>query len=89
MEESPSPYRWFGYMFVWMLACLLLLQEGERSELFIIILLLLTIVINGYCTYRFALEKWIFLAILAFVVAMVLDFFPIVAYFVIIEILMA
>ncbi|WP_315348393.1 hypothetical protein [Prevotella melaninogenica] len=89
MEETPSPYRWFGYMFVWMLACLLLLQKGERSELFIFILLLVAIVLNGYCAYRFALEKWTFLAILAFVVAMVLDFFPIVAYFVIIEIFMA
>ena len=89
MEETPSPYRWFGYMFVWMLACLLLLQKGEGSELFIFILLLVAIVLNGYCAYRFALEKWTFLAILAFVVAMVLDFFPIVAYFVLIEIFMA
>ena len=89
MEESPSPYRWLGYMVVWMPACLLLLQEGERSELFIFILLLVAIVLNGYCAYRFALEKCTFLAILAFVVAMVLDFFPIVAYFVIIEIFMA
>ena len=40
MEESPSPYRWFGYMFVWMLACLLLLQEGKVSELFIFILVI-------------------------------------------------
>ena len=89
MEETPSPYKWFGYMFVWMLACLLLLQEGERFELFIFILLFVAIVLNGYCAYRFALEKWAFLAILAFVVAMVLDFLPIVAYFVIIEIFMA
>ena len=76
-------------MFVWMLACLLLLQKGEGFELFIFILLLVAIVLNGYCAYRFALEKCTFLAILAFVVAMVLDFFPIVAYFVIIEIFMA
>ena len=89
MEESPSPYRWLGYMFVWMPACLYLLQKGEKSMVFIIILLLLTIVLNGYCAYRFALEKWTFLAILAFVVVMVLDFFPIVAYFVLIEIFMA
>ena len=89
MEETSSPYRWFGYMFVWMLACLLLLQKGEGFELFIFILLLVAIVLNGYCAYRFALEKCTFLAILAFVVAMVLDFFPIVAYFVIIEIFMA
>lgn len=89
MEESPSAYRWFGYMFVWMLACLLLLQEGKVSELFIFILLLVAIVLNGYCAYKFALEKGTFLAILAFVVAMVLDFFPIVAYFVLIEIFMA
>jgi len=89
MEESPSPYRWLGYMFVWMPACLYLLQKGEKSMVFIIILLLLAIVLNGYCAYRFALEKWTFLAILAFVVAMVLDFFPIFVYFVIIEIFMA
>lgn len=89
MEETPSPYRWFGYMFVWMLACLLLLQEGEGSELFIFILLLVAIVLNAYCAYKFALGKGTFLAILAFVVAMVLDFFPIVAYFVLIEIFMA
>lgn len=89
MEETPSPYRWFGYMFVWMLACLLLLQKGEGFELFIFILLLVAIVLNGYCAYRFALEKCTFLAILAFIVAMVLDFLPIVAYFVIIEIFMA
>ena len=89
MEETPSPYRWFGYMFVWMLACLLLLQEGKVSELFLFILLLVAIVINAYCAYKFALGKGTFLAILAFVVAMVLDFFPIFAYFVIIEIFMA
>ena len=89
MEETPSPYRWLGYMFVWMLACLLLLQEGKVSELFIFILLLVAIVINAYCAYKFALEKGTFLAILAFVMAMVLDFFPIVAYFVLIEIFMA
>ena len=89
MTKNLSPYRWLGYMFVWMPACLYLLQKGEKSMVFIIILLLLAIVINGYCAYRFALEKWTFLAILAFVVAMVLDFFPIVAYFVIIEIFMA
>ena len=89
MTKPLSPYRWLGYMFVWMPACLYLLQKGEKSMVFIIILLLLAIVINGYCAYRFALEKWTFLAILAFVVAMVLDFLPIVAYFVIIEIFMA
>ena len=89
MTKNLSPYRWLGYMFVWMPACLYLLQKGEKSMVFIIILLLLAIVINGYCAYRFALEKWTFLAILAFIVAMVLDFFPIVAYFVIIEIFMA
>lgn len=89
MTKKLSPYRWLGYMFVWMLACLLLLQEGKVSELFIFILLLVAIVLNGYCAYKFALEKCTFLAILAFVVAMVLDFFPIVAYFVIIEIFMA
>lgn len=89
MTKNLSPYRWLGYMFVWMPACLYLLQKGEKSTVFIIILLLLAIVINGYCAYKFALEKCTFLAILVFVVAMVLDFFPIVAYFVIIEIFMA
>lgn len=89
MEESPSAYRWFGYMFVWMLACLLILDKGVSSELFLFILLLVAIVINAYCAYKFALGKGTFLAILAFVVAMVLDFFPIVAYFVLIEIFMA
>ena len=89
MKETPSPYRWLGYMFVWMVACLFILNEEIRSELFMIILLLLAIVINSYCAYKFALEKGTFLAILAFVVAMVLDFFPIVAYFVLIEIFMA
>ena len=89
MTKNLSPYRWLGYMFVWMLACLLLLQEGKVSELFIFILLLVAIVLNAYCAYKFALRKGTFLAILAFVVAMVLDFFPIVAYFVIIEIFMA
>ena len=83
MTKNLSPYRWLGYMFVWMPACLLLLQEGERSELFIFILLLVAIVLNGYCAYKFALEKWTFLAILAFVVAMVLDFFPLFLYFVV------
>ena len=89
MKETPSPYRWLGYMFVWMVACLFILNEEIRSELFMIILLLLAIVINSYCAYKFALEKGTFLAILAFVVAMVLDFFPIFAYFVIMEICMA
>ena len=89
MEESPSPYRWFGYMFVLDAGVSTSSSKGERSELFIFILLLVAIVLNGYCAYRFALEKWTFLAILAFVVAMVLDFFSIFAYFVIIEIFMA
>ena len=89
MTKNLSPYRWLGYMFVWMPACLYLLQKGEKSMVVIFILLLVAIVLNGYCAYRFALEKWTFLAILAFVVAMVLDFFPIVAYFVIMEIYMA
>ena len=83
MTKNLSPYRWLGYMFVWMPACLYLLQKGEKSMVFIIILLLLAIVINGYCTYKFALEKWVFLAILIFVVAMVLDFFPLFLYFVV------
>ena len=89
MTKNLSPYRWLGYMFVWMVACLLILNEEIRSELFLFILLLVAIVINAYCAYKFALGKGTFLAILAFVVAMVLDFFPIVAYFVIIEIFMA
>ena len=89
MTKNLSPYRWLGYMFVWMPACLYLLQKGEKSMVVIFILLLVAIVLNGYCAYRFALEKWTFLAILAFVVAMVLDFLPIVAYFVIMEIYMA
>ena len=89
MEETSSPYRWFGYMFVWMVACLLILDKEVSSELFLFILLLVAIVLNGYCAYRFALEKCTFLSILAFVVAMVLDFFPIFAYFVIMEICMA
>ena len=76
-------------MSIWRLACLRLSVKGVSSEAFLIILLLLAIVLNGYCAYRFALEKWTFLAILAFVVAMVLDFFPIFVYFVIIEIFMA
>ena len=76
-------------MSIWRLACLRLSVKGVSSEAFLIILLLLAIVLNGYCAYRFALEKWTFLAILAFVVAMVLDFFPIVAYFVIMGIFMA
>ena len=83
MTKNLSPYRWLGYMFVWMPACLYLLQKGEKSMVFIIILLLLAIVINGYCAYKFALEKWIFLAIMAFVVAMVLDFYPLFLYFVV------
>ena len=89
MEETPSPYRWLGYMFVWMLACLLLLQEGKISELFTIILLLLAIVINSYCAYKFALEKGTFLAILAFVVAMILDFFPYFLYFFVMWVILA
>jgi len=53
---------------------------------FIIILLLLAIVINFYCAYKFALEKGTFLAILVFVVAMILDFLPLLIYFVLNEI---
>ncbi len=57
-----------------------LITNGDNSkEVYIVnILLLVAIVLNGYCAYKFALEKGTFLAILAFVVAMVLDFFPIV-----------
>lgn len=82
MKESPSPYRWLGYMSIWMLACLGLSVKGISSEAFLIILLLLAIVINSYCAYKFALEKGTFLAILAFVVAMILDFLPLLIYFI-------
>lgn len=82
MKESPSPYRWLGYMSIWMLACLGLSVKGISSEAFLIILLLLSIVINSYCAYKFALEKGTFLAILAFVVTMVLDFLPLLIYFI-------
>ena len=82
MEETPSPYRWIGYMSIWMLACLGLFVKGLSSEAILIILLLLAIVINSYCVYKFALEKGTFLAILAFVVAMILDFLPVLIYFV-------
>ena len=89
MKETPSPYRWLGYMFVWMVACLFILNEEIRSDIFIIILLLLAIVINSYCAYKFALEKGTFLAILAFVVAMILDFFPYILYFFVMWVLLA
>ena len=82
MEETPSPYRWLGYMSIWMLACLGFSVKGISSEAFLIILLLLSIVINSYCAYKFALEKGTFLAILAFVVAMILDFLPLLIYFI-------
>ena len=65
-----------------MLACLGLSVKGVSFETFLIILLLLAIVINSYCVYKFALEKGTFLAILAFVVAMILDFLPVLIYFV-------
>ena len=86
MEQTPSPYRWIGYMGIWMLACVGYSVKGLSSEAFLIILLLLAIVINSYCAYKFALEKGTFLAILAFVVAMILDFFPLLIYFVLNEI---
>ena len=86
MEETPSPYRWLGYMSIWMLACLGLSVKGVSFETFLIILLLLAIVINSYCAYKFALEKGTFLAILVFVVAMILDFLPLLIYFVLNEI---
>ena len=89
MTKPLSPYRWLGYMFVWMPACLYLLQKGEKSMVFIIILLLLAIVINGYCAYKFALEKGTFLAILVFVVAMILDFFPYFLYFLVMWVILA
>ena len=89
MKETPSPYRWLGYMFVWMVACLFILNEEIRSDIFIIILLLLAIVINSYCAYKFTLEKGTFLAILAFVVAMILDFFPYILYFFVMWVLLA
>ena len=65
-----------------MLACLGFSVKGISSEAFLIILLLLSIVINSYCAYKFALEKGTFLAILAFVVAMILDFLPLLIYFI-------
>ena len=89
MKETPSPYRWLGYMFVWMMACILILYQEIRSDIFIIILLLLAIVINSYCAYKFALEKGTFLAILAFVVAMILDFFPYFLYFFVMWVILA
>ena len=57
--------------------------------MFIIILLLLAIVINSYCAYKFALEKGTFLSILAFVVAMILDFFPYFLYFFVMWVILA
>ena len=86
MEETPSPFRWLGYMSIWMLACLGLSVKGVSFETFLIILLLLAIVINSYCAYKFALAKGTFLAILVFVVAMILDFLPLLIYFVLNEI---
>ena len=65
-----------------MLACLGFSVKGISSEAFLIILLLLSIVINSYCAYKFALEKGTFLTILAFVVAMILDFLPLLIYFI-------
>ena len=88
MKETPSPYRWLGYMFVWMVACLFILNQEIRSDIFIIILLLLAIVINSYCAYKFALEKGAFLAILAFVVAMIFDFFPYFLYFIVMGVIL-
>ena len=69
-----------------MLACLGLSVKSVSFETFLIILLLLSIVINSYCAYKFALEKGTFLAILIFVVAMILDFLPLLIYFVLNEI---
>ena len=89
MTKTSSPYRWLGYMFVWMVACLLILDQEIRSDMFIIILLLLAIVINSYCAYKFALEKGTFLAILVFVVAMILDFFPYFLYFLVMWVILA
>ena len=86
MTKTSSPYRWLGYMSIWMLACLGLSVKAVSSEAFLIILLLLAIVINSYCAYKFALEKGTFLAILIFVVAMILDFLPLLIYFVLNEI---
>lgn len=73
-------------MSIWMLACLGLSGKSIASETFPIILLLLSIVINSYFAYKFALEKRTFLAILAFVVAMILDFLLLLIYFVLNEI---
>ena len=81
MEETSSPYRWLCYMFVWMVACPFIFVIGNASEEIIIFLFILSILINIYCAYKFALEKGILLAILAFVVAIALDiFFPILLY---------
>ena len=88
MTKTSSPYRWLGYMFVWMVACLFILNQEIRSDIFIIILLLLAIVINSYCAYKFALEKGAFLAILAFVVAMIFDFFPYFLYFIVMGVIL-
>ena len=81
MEETSSPYKWLGYMFVWMVVCPFIFVIGNASEEIIIFLFILSILINIYCAYKFALEKGILLAILAFVVAIALDiFFPILLY---------
>lgn len=75
MTKTSSPYRWLGYMFVWMVACPFIFVIGNASEEIIIFLFILSILINIYCAYKFALEKGILLAILAFVVAIALDIF--------------
>ena len=73
MTKNSSPYRWLGYMIAWMVACTFIFVMGGVSDGIILFLFMATIVINIYCAYKFALEKGILLAILAFVVAIALD----------------
>ena len=81
MEETSSPYKWLGYMIAWMVACPFIFVMGDASDEIILFLFMATIVINIYCAYKFALEKGILLAILAFVVAIALNIlFPMLLY---------
>ena len=81
MAETSSPYGWLGYMFIWMLLCPFIFVMGDASYEIILFLFMATIVINIYCAYKFALEKGILLAILAFVVAIALNIlFPMLLY---------
>ena len=50
MEETPSPYRWLGYMSIWMLVWLALAEKSISSKSYFFLPLIKAGTINAVLT---------------------------------------